>query len=891
MFSRQSLLGPGIALAALAALLAASAPARGGEEGANGGVVILDTTGFWRCHFTLRDPVYGTQKEAKLRQDLPAPLGQKPKYGHKRHTDPPSADWMKTDFDDTGWARRPGPFFGGYGFKQQRDLGLLCLRGTFNVPEGGAAGDLTLSLVFRGGMRVWLNGEELARAHLPEGEITPDTLAEDYPFETYSTPDGTKTIRWGWGDPKKYNDRCEMRIRRIKALKIPAAKLRKGLNVLGIEVHRAATPVDWLKIKGYYVGSWNTVGLNSARLTSARPGAVTPNLARPKGFQVWNADVLTPVFDLDYGDPNTPLRPIRIVAARNGVFSGQVVASREAPIKKLAAEMGDLTLKDGDAAIPPSSVEVRYPTPGGRAGGAGIRYPGISGVSMFDVLAEEAPAEVPVFTKSISRRYKGTVPVFGTVQPIWVTVRVPEDQAAGEYEGVLTIKAEGVEPVAVPVRLKVCEWTLPKPIDYTTHVDFIESPESVAMRYELPLWSEKHWERVGRSLDRLARFGNKTIYIPVICRTNFGNAESMVRWIKEGEGYKYDFTPMEKYLDLYLERVGKPQFVIFYVSDRHTGSGYFGRKAKNHNPIPVSLLDPETGKITEMAGPSYDKPEVIEFFRPVAEGLRERLKARGLEGTFHIGNASDSKPSQATVMCWKEVAPEAKWTQQGHGLDGHYYKVRVGYNTTVWKPEWPWDPEVRRTYGWQRKDPYVAHFHRDIWKLDANRQLLESRLTGERNIAGRQNGFGRMSADFWRVLKDKDGKLARAIQSRYPETSWAQCNCRMTPYLAPGPEGALGSVRFEMLCEGVQECEARIFIEKALLADKGHRKIIVVGEPPAETAARLQALLDKRTRSIIASGGNLGAQWCAASAWQDRSEQLFAAAAEVTKALSEEAEE
>jgi hypothetical protein len=58
------------------------------------------------------------------------------------------------------------------------------------------------------------------------------------------------------------------------------------------------------------------------------------------------------------------------------------------------------------------------------------------------------------------------------------------------------------------------------------------------------------------------------IYVPLIAQSNQGNAESMVRWVaKGGNQYEYDFSIMDKYLDLAEKYLGKPQIVVFNVWD------------------------------------------------------------------------------------------------------------------------------------------------------------------------------------------------------------------------------------------------------------------------------------------------------------------------------------
>jgi hypothetical protein len=125
-----------------------------------------------------------------------------------------------------------------------------------------------------------------------------------------------------------------------------------------------------------------------------------------------------------------------------------------------------------------------------------------------DVLLEAPPAKVP-----------------GEVE-VWITVKVPKDAKAGDYQG--AVRVAGTE---VPLQVKVQDWILPDTQDYRSWVDMIQSPDTLALEYKVPLWSEKHWELIARSLRIMGQSGNKTLYIPLICHTNSGNEESMVRWI------------------------------------------------------------------------------------------------------------------------------------------------------------------------------------------------------------------------------------------------------------------------------------------------------------------------------------------------------------------------
>ena len=116
----------------------------------------------------------------------------------------------------------------------------------------------------------------------------------------------------------------------------------------------------------------------------------------------------------------------------------------------------------------------------------------------------------------------------------------------------------------------------------------------------------------------------------------------------------------------------------------------------------------------------------------------------------------------------------------------------------------------------------------------------------------------------------------------------------LTTLLAPGKEGAIRTARFELLREGVQECEARIFIEKAL-ADQKLR-----GKLGAELADEAQRVLDDRTGALRKSiaGAVHGVQFglpsqegynaYLAADWQELSERLYAAAWQVSIKLGQE---
>ncbi|MFC1672329.1 glycoside hydrolase domain-containing protein [Planctomycetota bacterium] len=531
----------------LGVVLTALSVAAAGEDNA-AGTRILDTKSYWRVHATLRPPVFGTADDAGPdAQSIPLEYRKDPETG-KRKGIPimpegqpflpwPDAGWMKPDFDDSGWWRDPGPFYGTTGKRpygqvwchgdpsggaQPRALALFCVRGKFTVTDPSKVTALKLNATFRGGLIVYLNGKEVHRAHMGSGKKGFDVLAEDYPPEAYTSKGNT------------------LRIRKVGDVALPVSELRKGTNVLALEIHRAALPQD--KVKQNRRKMWSSVGLPDVRVEADGSGVV-PNTTRPNGLQVWNAASLESIFDTDYGEPHERLLPIRIVGTPGGTFSGQVVVGSDAPIKGMSANIGPLKMKD--RTLPAAGVEIFYPRPTSMEKNNKVV---LGGSRRFDALAETPAKEVAV------KKLKKPVPGLGAVQPVWVRAAIPRDAQPGTYTGTLSVRVESKTVSEIPVQVEVLDFRLPETRDFHTWVDFIQSPETLAIRYKVPMWSDKHFELIGRTFRLLAGVGNKTLYIPLICKTNLGNGESMMRWIeKKGGGYDHDFSVVEKYLDCALK--------------------------------------------------------------------------------------------------------------------------------------------------------------------------------------------------------------------------------------------------------------------------------------------------------------------------------------------------
>ncbi|HUV39173.1 MAG TPA: glycoside hydrolase domain-containing protein [Planctomycetota bacterium] len=814
---------------------------------------------------------------------------------------PAPAGWTAVEFDDSTWFRRRGPVEYAY-----RSLAVICARGKFVVTDPAKAEGLKLSLDFHGGAVVTVNGTEVARKHLSAGTtgtvhggtVPVDTLAEDYPVDVTMDADGHMIhVDYRAMGKEKYEAMLARRRRSLECV-VPSRLLKAGVNVVAVEIHRAPGPeamfttvqgpggVSGLESNRRRTYWWNRCSLESIRLTAPEGATgVVPNVARPDGLQVWNHPTWRWVDAYVYANPGETVQPMRLTGARNGICSGQVVAAAKGGLVNLTVKTSDLA-GPGGRVIPASALTVRYPR----------HREGYRNIGYFDAL-------------------EATPEPFEDVQPVWLTMNVPRDAAPGNYTGKLTVAADTRTSVEVPVALDVVDWTLPDPRDFTTFVGIIQSPESVAMQYEVEMWSDAHLKRLEESFRLMSLVGARTLYIPVKCRSHFGNPHTMVRWVKSADGsHKLDFRLVDKYLDVALKHLDKLRVVCLVIYDggpSHTkpeAAGTF-----------VTEVDPGTGALTEMKAPDWGSPESPAFWKPVFDGVRERLAKRGIEKTLMVGLAQGV--TGECVYDLREAAPDAQWVAHSHLYHEHFaryygkpgqpvgYLAQVGGLIAVF-----WDPEDgRHFYGWQNDRlqvvyPRDGHVSYNGPYLRVNSPLTVLRLGAEGSmLTGRQQrwqrkwkarmdsmavtghsdwpgvaGFGRLGADFWPVLKSKTASYP--IAGRYPGSDWGTLDIKdVSPYLLmPGPDGAISSVRFELLRQGLQEAETRIFVQNALLDEAKRAKL------GKALAGRVTEITNERTRTFryVSEYWDDGVgRYLLTGYWDEMSAKLLRSAAEVAAAL------
>jgi hypothetical protein len=792
----------------------AGASAAGAPPSARPGAFgVLSDESFWRFHAAWRTPA--TVRDGKVDLGGGHPI---PESGTRwilnsftEPTPPAPAGWTAPDFDDSGWRRLSEPPFGGYGYGAAAEIHIVCARARFGVTDPARAGPLTLRMTYRGGVVVYVNGQETARGHMPSGKVEPLTLARDYDREAFVGPNGAPLPPPGRGrqPPDSLLKHYQKRFRDLR-VDFPAGLLRRGTNVLALELHRAALPSrlgpvmkgsSWNPTVGRNV--WGTCGLVGISLTAPSGAGLTANVGAVPPVQVWACDPLVrPGTDLRRADPLEPPRPVRLAAPRNGVSSGQVVVSSARPLGGVSATLGDLKTDSG-AALGAGCVEIRYAT-------AGDRVPRLMG------------------------RPPGPVQVL----PIWLTARIPKGAAPGRYRG--TLKITGLDrPTPVAVELTAYGWTLPDLKDYGTSVSLLHCPESTMRHYEVPLWSDRHFKLLERSMALMGYAGNTLLSVSAIGEDVFGD-QPMIVFRKERGGYRPDFRFARRYLELYSRHAAPPRQLSVQVWNYSVSRRGFGRDGGKQKwmckTIKVRLLDGD--RLVPAEVPVYTRPGTEATWSAVAAGMKRIVKGLGWGRTRLLwGTGGDNLPNAEIVAFFKKIAPDMHWRVVTHGSSVRKWGQTPEQRTQRGGLVVGYANVVRRNYS---RRLLVKDAPIDVLKRDGVTSAPTDYLTMAPlgRIAANYSGTGFLSFDNW-SWPTADGKRRSPIRSY---ASFGNIHPSGGPFVAPGPDGAAPSPQLEAFREGLQITEAILHLHAAL-ADPQSKAAIEAGLAD-EVKATIQVLMD-----------------------------------------------
>ena len=831
---------------------------------------ILSTGSYWRSYISWRSPVVaGEDKAIGVFADI--------------QTSPPPALWAQPDFNDSDWIRSKGPFPGNEFISEAGpNLATVFLRGHFEITNPAAVKDITLSLSYRGATAVFVNGKLLGKKDFPEGKIKMDTPGLPYPKEAYVNSKGISfpvkegaLVRYLKKHPE-YKPVIAGRTRKIENVIIPRKLLRTGINIIGIEIHASNFQPEakkWSKKKP--VSGWAHFGLYDFSLSTTGTG-ITPNIERPDKLQVWNVDIHRIVGQRDYGDITETVKPIDLVGVKNGYYSAQIVVGAQKAIENLKVTMS--SLKAGTKSIPSESCIIRYGSLSkltSRTNHDGLdpsKHPSYTHIPAFGGLSDKAPTiikplaltAVPAAMAALGLPPKEAP---SATQPIWLTVYIPRDTAKGVYQGNLTVSAKGLSLTTIPVSLEVINYTLPDPKDMEVFVGLSQSPETLAKKYNVPLWSDKHWEIMEESWKLLGGIGNNLLVIPLLTQTQYGNDKSMVPLIKQSDGtYKYDFTILDQLTKLALKYCRLDRVSLQVVN---TGIGW--KQAAPDRERFITVKDAKTDATTSILLPDYGSKEGTDIMQPFMNAVINQLSSLGVEkDSIIIGTGQDSGISKEIIAFFANITPGVKWHYGAHNRPRLPYLAYAEYLYVPISIRSYDDPKRKK---WWDTDPdnIIIAMSQRIHDHLQGPMMVRTML--ERSIMLGDYGIGRICLDYWPVDGGNSvGHSRGTYYSKWHNSSAQQRTPHFKWMALPGEKGPIPSIKLELLREGNQETAARMKIECALTDNKLTAK---------QKKLAIKLLSERHAIGQIWQGNKNPVRAKIGKGWQQRSAELYRLAGDI----------
>jgi hypothetical protein len=157
------------------------------------------------------------------------------------------------------------------------------------------------------------------------------------------------------------------------------------------------------------------------------------------------------------------------------------------------------------------------------------------------------------------------------IQPVWIEVMIPKDTPPGNYTGRVKIYTqcmfEDEELIKVfDFNILVKDVELPEPKNFRFYLDLWQHPSNIARKHEVHLWSDEHFRVLEGYVNSLADLGQKAITVMASEIPWSGQRcyrvknypsdlfeYSMIRVERDGSGYHYDFSVVERYIDLCMK--------------------------------------------------------------------------------------------------------------------------------------------------------------------------------------------------------------------------------------------------------------------------------------------------------------------------------------------------
>lgn len=404
--------------------------------------------------------------------------------------------------------------------------------------------------------------------------------------------------------------------------------------------------------------------------------------------------------------------------------------------------------------------------------------------------------------------------VEGTSKAIWVRIDVPKDIIAGSYDIKIRLKSivkdglgnavgEGSEGFDVTKTFTLNVINAQMPNQETIYTQWFHA-DCISDYYNVPIYSEKHWELIESYIKTAVETGINMILVPVITPpldTMPGTARPCVQLTdikKEGNKYFFNFDKLRRWIFL-CKKCGIKYYEISHL---------FSQWGSEFSP---NILIEENGekKYLFTWGVSSDSKEYIEFLKCFIPELVKVLKEEKIEGNtfFHISDEPRINHIEAYEKAYKLIKPLIGNIKTIDALSDYsfYEKGLVEYPVTC-------TSSIDEFLNHNVKNQFVYYCCGQI-NLLSNRLLsmpsYRNRIMGVQMYMHNIKGFLHWGYNFY------NSELSAYKINPYKTTSGDSSFPSGDAFsVYPGENGALLSLRALVFYEGLQDICALKLLEK-----------------------------------------------------------------------------
>ena len=171
-----------------------------------------------------------------------------------------------------------------------------------------------------------------------------------------------------------------------------------------------------------------------------------------------------------------------------------------------------------------------------------------------------------------------------TLQPVWVEFAIPKTAKSGTYKTQLTVTADQLDkPLVFEYEVRVQNAELPDNYRDTFDIELWQYPYTSAEYYNVEPFSDEHLEIMKSSMELYKKAGGHAITASIIedawdgqtYSANDVHYPSMIKWIKNGDSFTYDYTDFDKWVSFNKSLGIGDKIVLYSVAPWHNSFTYW----------------------------------------------------------------------------------------------------------------------------------------------------------------------------------------------------------------------------------------------------------------------------------------------------------------------------